>query len=351
MEERRVALLPLVKGGTQAPQKVMHTTAHPAPVWCLPPWLSEQEEPTTLEERLLWWVARARWISVETVAALAACTQDQATSALWRLSSARQIRIERQRLLLTNGGLRRLAHWSGLRPARLGRRLGWGWDADRWREQEHQPEEIADAWYDPEKRLGTHRLAVFDLLGGFAAATRESASWEVTLEAVWIEREVARQIGQTLPRPDGYLQWWVRGFRLPYFLELERGSQRMGTLVRKVWDYAAYAAAGAFPACWEHIPGVLFICPSASYETRLAALLAEVRPHLGAKVPILLTHQGWLHNRHWLSPIWRAPGRQEVTEEERAALWGGSDAELMQFRRWLQEQQRSPIPYRMGGKA
>ena len=329
----------------------MNVTLQPAPVWCLPPWHPKQEEPETLDERLLWWVARARWMNVETVAALAACTHDQATSALWRLSTARQVRIEQQRLLLTNGGLRRMATWSELRPPRLGRLLGWGWDAERWWEQEQQPEEIADAWYDPEKRLGTHRLAVLDMLGRWAAETRRQAYWEVALTQAWIEREVARQIGQRLPRPDAYLEWWVRGWSFCYFLELERGSQRMGTLVRKVWDYAQYAAAGAYTGIWNQMPGVLFVCPGAAYETRLAALLAEVRPRLPAAVPILLTHQGWLHNRPWLSPIWRAPGTQEVTEDERAALWGGSDPELMQFRRLLQDKQRSPIPYRMGGRA
>jgi hypothetical protein len=329
----------------------VNATIQPAPVWCLPPWLREREEPTTLDERLLWWVARARWIRVDTAAALCACTHEQATSALWRLSSERQVRIERQRLLLTNGGMRRLAKWSGLRPPRLGRLLGWGWDAERWREQEQQPEAIADAWYDPDRRVGTHRLAVLDLLGRFTAETRQEADWKVALKKVWIEREVATQIGQRLPRPDAYLEWGTRGWTLPYFLELERGSQRLPTLVRKVWDYAHYAASGAYQQHWEKLPGVLFVCPGAAYETRLAVCLAEARPQLPAVVPILLTHQGWLYNRRWLSAIWRAPGAQEVPEDERAAVWGGSDSELMQYRRAQAERDRSPIPYRIGGKA
>lgn len=326
----------------------MNVNLQPAPVWCLPPWL-EAEEPTTLDERLLWWVARARWIAVAAVAALGGCTPDQATSALWRLSSTRQVRIERQRLLLTNAGLRRLAKASHLRPAQLGRRLGWGWDAGRWREQ--GPEEIADAWYDPAARLGTHRLAVLDLLGQAAGESRPEAFWEVALSEVWVEREVAAQIGQALPRPDAYLKWWVRGWTFPYFLELERGSQRVGALVRKVREYARYADSGAYLEHWEKMPGVLFLCPEASYETRLAAQLAQMCQELPATVPILLTHQGWLFQHRLLDAIWRAPDAQADGRDERVALWGRDDPDLMQYRRALAEQQRSSLRYRMGGKA
>jgi hypothetical protein len=327
----------------------MNVTLQPAPVWCLPPWLKERKEPGSLEERVLWWVARARWIHVQAVSALAASTHDQASSALWRLSSARQVRILHQRLLLTNGGLGRLAERSGLRPRRLGQLLGWGWDAGCWREQ--GPEEIADTWYDANARLGAHRLAVLDLLGRAAAETRPEAFWKVALRQVWVEREVAGQIRQTFPRPDAYLEWEVRGGTYRYCLELEQGSQRMGALVQKMDDYAWYAANGAFPERWKKVPGVLLICPTAAYETRLSARLEQARQEWPYDMPILLTHQGWLREFRLMDSIWRAPGAQPVAGHERVALWGKDDPQLMQHQRYEAEWRRSPLRYRTGGRA
>lgn len=325
----------------------------PRPIY-LPPGveLAGREYPP-LELRLLWWVGRARWIDEATLGTLCDAEPSQVRWTLWRLQGAEQLRLCRlpgrsgHLALLTNGGLTRLAEHSRLGLSQTARVLGWKWERQAW--PKDGPGGIADRWFRPGHLPGAHRQAVLRLLGWLTEDSAREAFWQVSLEEVWLEHETARMVGQAAPRPDACVIWRLRQqLVLPFFLEVETGTQRPGAVAEKIWGYAHYGIGARCEAIWGQLPGVLVVCSSRASETRLAAVIAQVNgqwPNDG-QVPVLLTHQGWLQQFGLLDAIWRAPEAREIRDEERGTIWGRDDAALMQYRRQAKEQARPISRYR-----
>jgi len=322
-------------------------TCDPRPIY-LPPGLAlEGREHPTLELRVLWWVARARWMGEETLATLCAVEVQELRACLRRLQARQEIRLVSlagRRALLTNGGLVQLGKDAGLTEAEAAHLFAWKWE--RRRAALEGASGIADRWFVAEQRPGRHRLAVLRLVGWLCQDSESQADWGVSLEEVWLEHETARVIGTRVPRPDACLIWRVRKLYFPFFLEVETGSQRPGAVAEKIWSYAVYGATDVGRARWGQAPGVLVVCASAAAETRLAACIAQVNAQLtpAEQAPVLLTEQGWLRQHRLLEPIWRSPG--EGAAGERGTLWGRDDADLMQYGRLLREQERLVSRYR-----
>ncbi|MDE2292711.1 MAG: replication-relaxation family protein, partial [Elusimicrobia bacterium] len=124
--------------------------------------------------------------------------------------------------------------------------------------------EVADvAW---RRRLvgdlaASQRLAHLVGTNGFFCALARSARTRTgcRLEEWWSERRCAAEWGEVV-RPDGYGVWTEHATSLPFLLEYDNGTERLGRLARKLDGYARLAQAAGHPN-W-----VLFSFPSPRRE-------------------------------------------------------------------------------------
>ena len=84
----------------------------------------------------------------------------------------------------------------------------------------------------------------------------------------WSERRCAREWGEVV-RPDGYGVWTEHATSLPFLVEYDNGTERLGRLARKLDGYARLAEAAGHPN-W-----VLFSFPSPRREAEAARALCH----------------------------------------------------------------------------
>jgi Replication-relaxation len=110
-------------------------------------------------------------------------------------------------------------------------------------------------------------------------------------------------------RPDGY-GCYRRGARLfGFFLEYDRGTERLSQYVAKLASYYRYRDTGAFKHDYQSFPTVLVVTTSADAEARLAyqVYLAQLR-HAGAPLLVFLTTTCLIRAcvGGVLGPVWRS---------------------------------------------
>ena len=105
--------------------------------------------------------------------------------------------------------------------------------------------------------------------GFFCALARSARTREgCALCEWWSERRCAAEWGEVV-RPDGYGVWTEHGTSLPFLLEYDNGTERLGRLARKLDGYARLAQAAGHPN-W-----VLFSFPSPRREAEAARALCH----------------------------------------------------------------------------
>ena len=91
---------------------------------------------------------------------------------------------------------------------------------------------------------------------------------DAQLAAWWSERRCAAAWSEVV-RPDGYGVWAEAGERVPFLLEYDNGTERLGRLADKLPGYARLACAARHPT-W-----VLFRFPSAAREVAARRVLGH----------------------------------------------------------------------------
>jgi hypothetical protein len=112
----------------------------------------------------------------------------------------------------------------------------------------------------------------------------------------WSERGSANRFGQRV-HPDGHGVWAEEGRQVGFFLELDRGTEPIGTLAGKLNSYRRLRAEGgpAYP--------VLFALPNRTREQNLHRRVAE-RPEPSLVVATTSPESG----DHPAGPVWRLAG-------------------------------------------
>jgi Replication-relaxation len=112
----------------------------------------------------------------------------------------------------------------------------------------------------------------------------------------WSERTTAAAFGQRI-HPDGHGVWTDGNRQVGFFLELDRGTEPIGTLARKLSSHRKLRAEGgpSYP--------VLFVLPSRAREQNLHRRLSE-RPEPGLVVATTSPESG----DNPAEPVWRLAG-------------------------------------------
>ncbi|MCY4639610.1 MAG: replication-relaxation family protein [Chloroflexi bacterium] len=112
-------------------------------------------------------------------------------------------------------------------------------------------------------------------------------------------------------RPDGSGVLSLRGGRVPFLLEYDRGTLDSGDFRAKLTGYGRYYACRAWRRDFDAEPVLLFVCADGRAEERVArAARRAARDH--ASVPLLVTNE-WRSRRGsgnpqgLLGPVWRSP--------------------------------------------
>jgi hypothetical protein len=149
-------------------------------------------------------------------------------------------------------------------------------------------------------RLG-HLVGCNGFFTGLIRASRSSR--DTALGEWWSERRCAAAWGEVV-RPDGYGVWVEAGWRLPFLLEFDLASERLGRLEAKLAGYATLARAAGHPT-W-----VLFTFPAMGRERAARGVLAHpLVPVATAVIPPGLAANGAL----WL-PVGKAERRCRLVE-------------------------------------
>ena len=129
--------------------------------------------------------------------------------------------------------------------------------------------------YEPSWHFVDHTLAIAQVVVDVRLAARAG-----TLDALEIQAEPT--CWRTFPgmgarlvlRPDGFLALGVGGYELRWFIEVDRSSESLPTVLRKCHLYADYYQSGAEQAAHGGVfPRVLWITPD---ETRAARIRAAI---------------------------------------------------------------------------
>jgi Replication-relaxation len=164
----------------------------------------------------------------------------------------------------------------------------------------------------------SQRLGHLTGLNGFFTGLLRSARTESDCELLewWSERRCAREWGEVV-RPDGYGVWSEAGSTLPFLLEHDNGTERLGRLSDKLGGYAKLAAAAG------HRNWVLFSFGTPRREHEARAVLS----HSGVLVATCTRILGVTPN----GPIWRAVGGGdaplrliELADAESGTTWSAN---------------------------
>jgi hypothetical protein len=178
-------------------------------------------------------------------------------------------------------------------------------------------------------REATARLALSPTLGHllavngfFVALTGHARSHPGVRLARWWNETRCRDACGRLVRPDGHGVWVDGGRAVPFWLEVDQGSEPLRRVAAKLAGYAALGACRAHP--------VLFWLPGAAREANLHAHLART----GVPEPVRVATAAAGHAVNNGGPagrVWRTVGQAgrvsladlATPARTQGALWGG----------------------------
>lgn len=143
-----------------------------------------------------------------------------------------------------------------------------------------------------------HLLAVNGLFVTLAGYARDHAG--VALTRWWSERQATTAAGN-LVRPDGAGTWTSGGAQVPFFVEVDRGTELLPRLAEKLHN--GYTRLSGTRLAWP----VLFWLPNPAREDHLHQLLAQ-QGTAGVSVATATPVHG-----HPAGPVWRLAGQPDAT--------------------------------------
>lgn len=175
---------------------------------------------------------------------------------------------------------------------------------------------------DATTRLATsptlsHLLAVN---GFFVALTAHARSHGGVALAQWWNEARCREACGGLVRPDGHGVWTASGRRVPFWVEVDLGTEALRRVVSKVDAYAHLGPRRAYP--------VLFWLPRAVREANLHALIARTGLPDGVTVATGAADHA-AGNGGPAGPVWHVigrAGRVTLTDLPRATVNAAADA-------------------------
>jgi hypothetical protein len=139
-----------------------------------------------------------------------------------------------------------------------------------------------------------HLLEVNQFFCALAAYARHHP--ETMLLRWWSERQATHATGGIV-HPDGAGRWAQAGHRVPFWLELDRGTEQLSRLAAKLIGYQRLAGT---ELAWP----VLFWLPTRTREANLHKLLGAEYAGM-----VVATATGGTGDAHPLGPVWRLPGQ------------------------------------------
>ena len=153
-----------------------------------------------------------------------------------------------------------------------------------------------------------HLLGIGEFFATLAGEARLHPEYGQRLVTWWPETVAAAATG-AIVRPDAYGEWAEGHRTVGFFLELDRGTEKLETLLRKIGQYTELAHAGVTGRA------VLFHLPTPGRETHLHRAVARRYGRTGPPVPVATTHPGHYATsnppRLLSGPVWALLGRQQ----------------------------------------
>jgi DNA-binding CsgD family transcriptional regulator len=140
-----------------------------------------------------------------------------------------------------------------------------------------------------------HRLAVNGFFVALAAHTRHHPDTRLTQ---WWNETRSRAAAGNLVRPDGHGLWHADGRAVPFWVEVDLGTEPLHRLTDKLTR--GYAQLAGTRRCYP----VLFWLPNPARETHLNTLLARTELPGGLVVATAAPDQG-----HPAGPVWHTHGQ------------------------------------------
>ncbi|WP_123678058.1 replication-relaxation family protein [Couchioplanes caeruleus] len=162
-----------------------------------------------------------------------------------------------------------------------------------------------------------HLLAVNGFFVALTAHARTDPS--TRLDRWWNEARCREEVG-TVVRPDGHGVWNVGGRAVPFWLEVDLGTETLSRVVGKLDGYAKLPPPRAYP--------VLFVLPIAAREANLHAHLSRTGVPDGLTVATAADDHA-ADTGGPAGPVWRVtgrPGRVSLADLAPAgdgAVWDG----------------------------
>jgi hypothetical protein len=116
--------------------------------------------------------------------------------------------------------------------------------------------------HEPGLRFFDHTLAVAQLIVGVQLASRQGRCELLDVQAepgCW--RDFASSGGRRWLRPDAFLAIDSRGYELRWFVELDRSSESISTVLKKCRLYVAYYQSGKEQIAHGVFPRVAWVVP------------------------------------------------------------------------------------------
>jgi hypothetical protein len=132
-------------------------------------------------------------------------------------------------------------------------------------------------------------------------------------------------------RPDGYGAYRRSDRRHHFFLEYDRGTSGIRSLVRKLNAYFEYLETGRFKRDYAWFPDILVVTTSNAAEARFARAARAASVGRYVQLPILLTTE-------WR--IFHDPANQEGLL---GRIWREPDAPFDRRRRWIVDKSQTPV--------
>lgn len=159
-------------------------------------------------------------------------------------------------------------------------------------------------------RDATARLAMSPRLnhliatnGFFVALTGHARAQAGVRLGRWWSEARCRDATGNLVRPDGHGVWVAGGRAVPFWLEMDLGTETLQRVADKLTGYAALGPSRAYP--------VLFWLPTSAREANLHTLLSRNRdpgPDTGAVSVATAADDYAAANGGPAGPVWRRPG-------------------------------------------
>ncbi|MGH3264016.1 MAG: replication-relaxation family protein, partial [Trebonia sp.] len=131
---------------------------------------------------------------------------------------------------------------------------------------------------EPTRLFTEHTLSVGDVVVALTLAARRGQCELIGCQAeprCW--REFSGVSGRSAIKPDLFVALGVGEYEERWFIEVDRGTEHVPTLLRKCRLYSAYYATGIEQARHGVFPRVCFIVPDDERSKRLAEAVAADR--------------------------------------------------------------------------